>query len=114
MLIIFTTEPPSVPLDVAVTEVTPNAVQLEWTTPYYNGTLISHYTITCTQTRDQALVWQSTSVNATSENVIDLQPFTDYTCCVSASNQAGEGNQTCVSTKTLSGEYLVDVAHIML
>ena len=30
------------------------------------------------------------------ETVSNLQPLTNYTCCISATNEAGEGNDTCV------------------
>ena len=89
-------------MDVMVTEVSANSIQLEWTTPHYNGTL-SHYTIACKQARD--LVWSSISA-VTSEIVVNLQLFTYYTCCVSASNQAGEGNQSCVEARTQPGKQL--------
>ena len=37
------------------------------------------------------------------ETVSNLQPLTNYTCCISATNQAGEGNQTCVDARTKRG-----------
>ncbi len=46
------------------------------------------------------------SLNTTAdglETVSNLQPLTNYTCCISANNQAGEGNDTCVNARTKQG-----------
>ena len=37
------------------------------------------------------------------ETVSNLRPLTNYTCCISATNQAGEGNDTCVDAMTKRG-----------
>ena len=34
-----------------------------------------------------------------------LQPFTNYTCCISASNQVGEGERACITIATIPGEH---------
>ncbi len=46
------------------------------------------------------------SLNTTAdglETVSNLQPLTNYTCCISATNQVGEGNDTCVNARTERG-----------
>ena len=91
---------PSAPRSVNFTEVTSTSVHLGWSSPQYTNGTITHYTIRCTQYGSD--VWFSTSVT-TNENVTSLQPSTNYTCCVSAKNQAGEGNQSCVKARTQTG-----------
>ena len=95
-----TAEPPTAPVNITLTEVTSTSVHLGWSSPQNTNGTTTHYTIRCTQSdRD---VWFSTSVT-TSENVTSLQPFTNYTCCVSASNEGGEGERVCIK---LPGEFM--------
>ena len=91
---------PSAPRSVNFTEVTSASAHLEWSSPQYTNGTITHYTIRCSQSGRN--VWFNTSVT-TNENVTSLQPFTHHTCCVSANNQAGEGNQSCVGARTQAG-----------
>ncbi len=93
---------PPAPLGVYVTMVTSTLIQLEWSQPQLNGTL-SHYTVTCSPDSGGSTVRQKRAV---SESVIvsNLRPVTNYTCCVSATNQAGQGNETCVQTRTEIGD----------
>ncbi len=88
---------PTRPVDVGITELTSTSFKLEWSRPLHiDGTLL-YYQITCLQSLNN--VWLSTTVNS-SVDVSNLQPFTNYTCCISATNQAGEGSSACSDAKT--------------
>ncbi len=84
---------------VNITMVMATLIQLEWSRPQpVNGSIISHYTVTCSQS-EGSTVRLETAIDE-SATVSNLRPFSNYTCCVSATNQAGEGNKTCVEVGT--------------
>ncbi len=94
------TAPPTKPVDVGINEITSTSFKLEWSRPLHiYGTLL-YYQITCLQNLNN--VWLSTTVNS-SVDVSNLQPFTNYTCCISATNQAGEGSSACSDARTNAG-----------
>ncbi len=103
VIIVYTiiSDLPTAPLAVNVTEVTYKSIQLEWSRPQPINGIISHYTITCLQADGTILSLNTTADGL--ETVSNLQPLTNYTCCISATNQAGEGNQTCVDARTMRG-----------
>ena len=68
----------------------------------------------CQQSHCVVIVQFTSSVDSTSENVTNLQPFTSYTCCVSASNQAGEGDDGCITAVTLQGDSVHSTLHVDL
>ncbi|XP_064392934.1 uncharacterized protein LOC135340513 [Halichondria panicea] len=92
---------PTIPLAVNVTEITYKSIQLEWSRPQPINGIISHYTITCLPANGTIVSLNTTADGL--ETVSNLQPLTNYTCCISATNQAGEGNETCVDAKTKRG-----------
>ncbi len=92
------TDLPTAPLAVNITDITYKSIQLEWSRPQPINGIISHYTITCLQA-DGPVVSLNTTTDGL-ETVSNLQPLTNYTCCISATNQAGEGNDTCVNART--------------
>ena len=92
---------PTAPLAVNVTELTYKSIQLEWSRPQPANGIISHYTITCLQA-DGTIMSLNTTADGL-DTVSSLQPLTNYTCCISATNQAGEGNDTCVDARTERG-----------
>ncbi len=95
-MLLNTADLPTAPLAVNITMVMATLVQLEWSRPQPVNGIISHYTVTCSQSEGSTLRLE-TAVNE-SAAVSNLQPFSNYTCCVSATNQVGEGNETCVET----------------
>ncbi len=97
------TDLPTAPLGVNITRVTSTIIQLEWCRPQPVNGIISHYTVTCSTNSGGSTMRQEKAV---SESVIvsNLHPFTNYTCCVSATNEAGQGNETCVETRTKIGD----------
>ncbi|XP_064392927.1 uncharacterized protein LOC135340507 isoform X2 [Halichondria panicea] len=89
--------PPTRPVDVGINEITSISFKLEWSRPLHiDGTLL-YYQIRCLQNLNN--VWLSTTLNS-SVDVSNLQPFTNYTCCISATNQAGEGRSACSDART--------------
>ena len=77
------TAPSMKPVDVGITKITSTSFKLEWSKPLHiYGTLL-YYQITCIQNLNN--VWISTTVNS-SVDVSNLRPFTDYTCCISATS----------------------------
>ncbi|XP_064392916.1 phosphatidylinositol phosphatase PTPRQ-like isoform X3 [Halichondria panicea] len=92
---------PTVPLAVNITELTFKSIQLEWSRPQPINGIISHYTITCLQANGTIVSLNTTADGL--ETVSNLQPLTNYTCCISATNQVGEGNDTCVDARTKRG-----------
>ncbi len=94
------TAPSMKPVDVGITKITSTSFKLEWSRPLHiYGTLLN-YQITCLQNLNN--VWISTTMNS-SVDVSNLQPFTNYTCCISAINQAGEGSSACSDARTNAG-----------
>ncbi len=93
---------PTTPLLVNITDITYKSIQLEWSRPQpINGGIISHYTITCLPA-DGTIVSLNTTADGL-ETVSNLRELTNYTCCISATNEAGEGNKTCVDARTERG-----------
>ncbi len=92
---------PTAPLAVNVIEVTYKSIQLEWSPPQPANGTISHYTISCLQANGTIVSLNTTADGL--ETVSNLQELTNYTCCISATNEAGEGNQTCVDARTERG-----------
>ena len=95
--------PPTKPEDIVIISTDYKSLTLSWREPVesYGGVLF--YTISCSRLQDLNPVQFNTSANTLRKNVTSLQPFTNYMCCVSASNQAGQGNQSCVSARTQPG-----------
>ena len=92
---------PTAPLTVNVTGITYKSIQLKWSPPQPANGTISHYTITCLQANGTIVSFNTTADGL--ETVSNLQPLTNYTCCISATNEAGEGNDTCVDARTERG-----------
>ena len=95
--------PPTKPEDIVIISSDYKSLTLTWREPVesYGGVLF--YDISCSQLQDLNPVQFNTSANTLRKNVTNLQPFTNYTCCVSASNQAGQGNQSCIIARTQPG-----------
>ena len=96
--------PAAAPMNITLSDVTSTSAHLGWSSPQYTNVTITHYTTTCAG-HD---VWVSTSHVTQTENVIaSLQPFTNYICCVSVSNEAGIGEGACVNVTTLPSEHSI-------
>ena len=91
---------PTRPVDVIISKTSHTSISLKWSRPeYVNGTLF-YYQVVCLYHQNNVSFIQTVNESITVSN---LYPFTHYTCCVSATNQAGEGNETCVETRTEQG-----------
>ncbi len=97
----YDTDLPTAPLALNIPGITYKSIQLKWSRPQPINGIISHYTITCLQANGTIVSLNTTADGL--ETVSNLRPLTNYTCCISATNEAGEGNQTCVDARTKRG-----------
>ncbi len=97
----YDTDLPTAPLALNIPGITYKSIQLKWSRPQPINGIISHYTITCLQANGTIVSLNTTADGL--ETVSNLQELTNYTCCISATNEAGEGNQTCVDARTERG-----------
>ena len=95
--------PPSEPQQVAIVSMLSTSLRLTWSEPAESyGQHVLFYSVNCTSATHTVRVER---VYNTTVNMSGLTPNSNYTCCVSASNQAGEGNKISVKTKTKQGIY---------
>ncbi|XP_064392937.1 phosphatidylinositol phosphatase PTPRQ-like isoform X2 [Halichondria panicea] len=92
---------PTAPLALNIPGITYKSIQLKWSRPQPINGIISHYTITCLQANGTIVRLNTTADGL--ETVSNLRPLTNYTCCISATNQVGKGNNTCVDARTERG-----------
>ena len=80
-------------------EMTAHTLTLSWSPPLpsqRNGVIIS-YLITCSS---GGSIINSTRTSSTSLTITGLQPFTNYTCSVSAATIVGDGPTTARTIET--------------
>ena len=113
--VIYIYSVPSRPPQELINSTTSRNISLFWSPPSKpNGVIIS-YLINCTI----GSVESSNSVSGTSL-VISIDPFTNYTCSVSAATMVGIGPPATVSgTSDEDGEYIIhysycDITHVVL
>ena len=108
----------------------PNQLLAMWTRPVPANGVITGYTLNCSRSEQQTYPEQKVSESFTldasgdelSATVMNLNPFTNYDCFISASTSAGEGNRSsvvrertsesgklCIGTLTTSGHTYRDV-----
>ena len=99
---------PSFPVNVSLTSVpvTPNALYATWSVPTLKNGIILAYTVYCNTTSSQAYSEQVLGPNVpTIRSVVNgttlavafntgLNPYTQYSCYVTANTSAGEGSQS--------------------
>ncbi len=93
---------PTTPLAVNITGITYKSIQLEWSRSQPINGIISYYTTTCLQLADGTIMSLNTTADGL-DTVSNLRELTNYTCCISATNQVGKGNDTCVDARTERG-----------
>ena len=96
---IFYIVPSGSPLNFTISSVTSRTLTLSWYPPLpsqRNGVIIS-YLITCSSGDS---IINSTQTSNTSLTITGLQPFTNYTCTVSAATIVGDGPAATNSTMT--------------
>ena len=110
---------PSGPPQNLVSSVTSRTLTLSWSPPLpsqRNGVIIS-YLITCSLGGN---IINSTRTSSTSLTITRLQPFTSYTCSVSAATIVGDGPAATASeTSDEDSEYIIhynycDITHDVL
>ena len=74
-----------------------------WRDPIFPNGVITHYTVYCSEssTFNVSLIGNGTTAYSTSVQVVGLDPYTVYSCVVTASTSAGESNFSLItSTRT--------------
>ena len=112
----YTCTAPSGPPQNFVVSTTSSTLTLSWSPPLSsqrNGIIIN-YLIACTI----GGVTSSIRISETSR-VININPFTNYTCSVSAATMVGDGPPATVSGTSEDGEYIIhysycDITHDVL
>ena len=100
---------PSSPIDVALTSVpgSPTALFANWSAPIPRNGIITWYTVYCNTSASQAYPEQvigpniptiRSVVNRTTLAVTGLNPYTQYSCYVTANTSAGEGSPSVIVT----------------
>ena len=123
-LFLFTV--PSAPRELSLQPVldNPNQLSATWVPPVPANGVIQGYTLYCSRSDQQFYPEQVISESSTldisgddlSVTVMNLKPFTNYNCSISASTSAGEGDRSsevrertsesgklCIGTLTTSG-----------
>ena len=109
---ILSTVPSGPPLNLTIS-VTPRTMLLFWSPPHAadrNG-IITNYTVTCSLVND---IIQRTTTRETRLTVTGLEPFTNYTCSVSAATVVGSGPALVKSVVTGKGKTLQFILILML
>ena len=102
MPICLHTDIPGAPVNVQVSSVTSSTVGLTWSPPLVSETFgldIYSYVVTCTTGPQQ----HDASMKATDSHSAmfsQLQPFTQYNCCVAVNSENGRGKSACLSVIT--------------
>ncbi len=88
---------PTVPRNFALSMVSgsPNTLSASWDIPEPTNGIISNYTINCNSSDSVTVTGSILSANLSS-----LDPFTTYSCTISASTGAGEGNASVPAIET--------------
>ena len=97
------TVPSGPPLNLTAT-VTPRTMSLVWSPPHVddrNG-IITSYTVICSLA---GIVVHRSTTSETRLTVTGLEPFTNYTCSVSAATVVGSGPAVVKNVVTEKGEY---------
>jgi len=94
------TVPPSKPLGLTTFRTTTSSISLLWSPPMYVNGSITYYTVRCEST--ETIGW-SQNTTRLSANTTNLLSGSIYTCCVSATNTAGRGEQSCIHVTTKEG-----------
>lgn len=89
------TPPPSQPAPVTFTSVTANSVVINWTAPAENGAAITSYTLTRTPAFTSAV-----TVTGLTYTDTGLEPDTEYTYQVAATNSAGTSTPSVAAMTT--------------
>ena len=95
---------PTEPQQVTIVSTLTTSLRLTWSEPAESyGQRVLFYNVNCTSATHTVTVER---VYNTTVNVSGLTPNSNYTCCVSASNQAGEGNKISLEALTKQGSVL--------
>ena len=91
---------PAAPTSVTTVPTGTTSLNVAWQAPNESDTygVILYYIITC----DSDKMGQVNNLTKY-YNISDLKPYTNYECCISAVNLAGEGNQKCDRAMTFEG-----------
>ena len=96
---------PNAPVDVLIIDVTQTTLQLSWFKPnhLHYSYPITGYAVLCTSEQGQQHSVPIKSNETFLVTVTNLQPFTEYTCCVNADSTMGAGPMNCTTGQTLDG-----------
>ena len=74
----------------------PNTLSASWMAPDPTNGIVSGYTVYCSTTSSPGLVLEPFNIGSEEATTIlsGLVAFTEYTCTISATTGAGEGNLT--------------------
>ena len=90
---------PGAPLNVQASSVTPSTIGLTWSPPLVSETLgltIYSYFITCsTDSQPDSNTIKTTDSHSATFSQLD--PFTQFNCCVAANSNNGKGKFACIS-----------------
>ena len=91
-------------VEVAVMNVSERTVQLSWSPPVSsnNHSSVTGFTISCASDRAPTVSSQIQGNQTLSSTLTGLQPYTNYTCCVSANSAVGAGPSKCTTAHTLT------------
>ena len=120
---------PTAPVNVAMSPIHASTTVLSanWTVPILKNGIITAYTVYCNTSASQAYPEQVIGPNIpTIRSVVNgttmavtfntgLNPYTQYSCYVTANTSAGEGSPSViVTTRTVEGGVLTNMANIHL
>ena len=94
------TDVPGVVQNVLVSSADPYSLAVTWARPLARetcGDMILEYNILCTDAYGNH---HNASAQTFGVTIDDLNPYTYYTCCVSAVSEAGRGETDCGSGRT--------------
>ena len=91
---------PSEPINFNLLPSTSSSLSASWEVPARPNGIILGYTISCTTPPTTAMpITFSVAGSVLSHLLMDLKPFTNYTCEVRANTSAGDGNSSNAETE---------------